>query len=206
MSAVSKIGYIVSERNITKLSELLGQTRDESQVCSDVPVLIVGNNLAKQDSEYRTIIDKTLGENRFWTFSRSEMRSDFEKDLWKFEQFCIKRVCDRLEYRYIDLSRLSVTDIKRLINLVNDTTTTRYFFFSDGMVYFYDDGAVNGVSAQILRYCKIKPKKLVKWIDSNPTNIHVSERQKGIKELKETLGKKKYAIPYIFEICDVSVD
>ena len=206
MTFKDKIGYIVSERKIQGLSELLGQVKDESLAPSGVPILIIGWNLAKSDECYRSILDKSLGNMRFWTFSRTEKRSELERDLKLFEYYCLDNILKDLHYEYLNPITMKYSDIKELLNFVHNSLSKRFFYLSDRMVYFYYKNAICGISMRFLEYCRIGnekmsgSRKIWKLLAKNKKNILLYDKDNTVNVLSKKLCEKKYALPFIFSI------
>jgi hypothetical protein len=88
-NSVMILGYIVTDRKLTNIDGFVEQVNDISLADPTKPILIVGWKKAKQDPRYESILDKQLDENVFWTFSKTESRSDFEDDLKNFYNIII---------------------------------------------------------------------------------------------------------------------
>ena len=78
------LGYIVTDRKLKDIDGFVEQVNDISLADSTKPILVVGWKNAKNCDGYTSILEKQLGENIYWTFSKSESRSDFEEDLQTF--------------------------------------------------------------------------------------------------------------------------
>ena len=93
------LGYIVTEKKLSGVYGFVKQVSDVSDADLTKPTLIVGWELAKQFDGYN-ILDRRLGDNLFWTFSRTENRSTLESDLMKFYE-CnmpyIRKVVDMIK-------------------------------------------------------------------------------------------------------------
>ena len=122
------IGYIITDKKMNGINILVGQVNDISLADPSKPILIVGWNKAKENEKYSSILDKQLDDNLFWTFSKSENRSDFEDDLVKFYLLCYNRVIERTRYYYINL--LSIPRIKfiELCRIISDYFVKRSIY------------------------------------------------------------------------------
>ena len=78
------LGYIVTDRKLKNIDGFVEQVNDISLADSTKPILVVGWKNAKNCDGYTSILEKQLGNNIYWTFNKSESRSDFEKDLQMF--------------------------------------------------------------------------------------------------------------------------
>ena len=82
------LGYIVSKTKISDLKGFVEQVNDFSLANSAKPILIVGykeaKKIAKEEGKEFDILNKSLGNNLFWTFKKTESKSDFEKDYQEY--------------------------------------------------------------------------------------------------------------------------
>lgn len=187
------LGYVVSERKITLNYAFLTKLRyGEGIPDESLPVLYVGWEKVKNENlPYKSIIDKQLSDNTFWTFSRSEDRSQFEIDLKKFSEYCINNASSKVIYHYMNPFDMRYTQFKYLVSIVNDGEEPVYVS-SDGMVYIPHNGMSLGISFIILDYCGINKVKAYHWLKSRRRII----TDKDVSEERRLLQDKKYAIPF----------
>ena len=74
------IGYVVSDKKINGLDVSVAQVDEDMKADPLRPILIVGWEKAKHNELYKSILDKQLSENLFWTFSKAERRSEYEDE------------------------------------------------------------------------------------------------------------------------------
>ena len=195
------LGYIVSKTKISDLKGFVEQVNDFSLANSAKPILIVGykeaKKIAKEEGKEFDILNKSLGNNLFWTFKKTESKSDFEKDIIKFYNYIINNIIYNIKYYYINIYKLKYNKIKKLYNIIY-STNKKYIYINRGMIYFlYEDKNVLGLSLNMLRYAGIKPNKIIKIIKSNPSNIIYEDDFPLVKELRKEIENKKYALPYL---------
>ena len=171
------------------------QVDDISSADSTKPILIVGWKKAKEDPRYTSILDKQLDDKVYWTFNKSESRSDFEDDLKNFYNIIYNNILNNISYYYINIFKLKYSIIKKIYNIIN-SKENKNIYISNGMVYIPHKGNIFGISLNILEYCGIKTKKILDRIISNPSNRVIEDDDKFIFKLTKRLGNKKYAIPY----------
>ena len=165
------LGYIVTERKLTNIDGFVEQVNDISLADSTKPILIVGWKKAKEDPRYTSILEKQLDENIYWTFSRTESRSDFEDDLKIFYNIIYNNILNNIKYYYINIFKLKYSNIKKLYNIILKLSLT------------------------VLEYCGIPMIKVLDRIKSKGINI-IEDNKKFIFKLSKQLGNKKYALPY----------
>jgi hypothetical protein len=185
------LGYIVYERKIKNIDGFVVQVDDISLADTTKPILIVGWQNAKKDPRYRSILDKQLDENVFWTFSKTESRADFEEDLKLYYNFIYNNILNKIIYNNINIFKLKYNKIKKLFNIIKN----KNIYLSNNMLYIPHEGNVLGLSISILEYCGIKKEKILEKIKELNSNIFEDD-SKFIFKLSKQLGNKKYAIPY----------
>lgn len=186
------LGYIVTEKKLSGVYGFVKQVSDVSDADLTKPTLIVGWELAKQFDGYN-ILDRRLGDNLFWTFSRTENRSTLESDLMKFYEFVKKKVVENCDYKFVSIFQLTLEKAKKLVSILN-SSRKRNIYISNDIVYVKYGNTVVGVSLVELEYCKINPDKVLKKINGN-TNLRVfTNNDWKIQKLERFLGNKKYAV------------
>ena len=185
------LGYIVCDKKIKNLDGFVVQVDNISLADTTKPILIVGWKNAKQDPRYKSILDKQLDENVFWTFSRTESRSDFEEDLKLYYSYIYNNILNNIIYNNINIFKLKYNKIKKLFNILKN----KNIYLSNNMLYIPHEGRILGLSISILEYCGIKKEKILEKIKKLNSNIFEDDT-KFIFKLSKQLGDKKYAIPY----------
>ena len=189
------LGYIVTDRKLKNINGFVEQVNDISLADATKPILIVGWERAKKHPNYTSILDKQLDDNVFWTFNRSESRSDLEEDLEKFYDIVYNNILNKIKYYYINIFKLKYSKIKKIYDIVF-SLNPKTIYISNGVIYIPYDGDILGVSLDVLEYCGIKREKIIKRILSNPNNRLYDDGNKFIFKLTKRLGNKKYAVPY----------
>ena len=102
-----KFGYIVSKTKISDLKGFVEQVDDISLADLAKPILIVGykeaKKIASEEGKEFDILNKSLDKNLFWTFKKTESKSDFEKDIIKFYSYIINNIIYNINYYYINI-------------------------------------------------------------------------------------------------------
>ena len=189
------LGYIVTDRKLTNIDGFVEQVNDISLADPTKPILIVGWKKAREDSRYKSILEKQLDENVFWTFSKTESRSDFEDDLKIFYNIIYNNILNNINYHYINIFKLKYNNIKKLYNIILTSGEVKNIYLSNSLLYIPYEGKVFGLSLSTLEYCGIPTDKVLNKIKSKGINI-IEDNGKFIFKLSKQLGNKKYAIPY----------
>ena len=188
---MEKLGYIITDRKLKGVWDLLEQVDDISLTEPSKPSLLIGWKKASEMEGYTSIIEKKIGENLYWTFSKSESRAEFEKDLDLFTKKCITQATEYIKYYYVNVMRLTYSKAKKLLEII-DAEPKRTIYISGGMMYIPYDGDVLGISLYILSYCGVKVSKAKKRVSTH--NI-VQDTDKEVMQLRKMLGNKRYALP-----------
>jgi len=190
------LGYIVTSKKLKNIKGFVGQVNDIELADPSKPILIVGWKNAKKHPNYKSVLDKQIGENLYWTFSRNESRSDFEEDLENFYNIIYNNILNNIKYYYVNIFKLRYNKIKKLYNILNSNKLKNIYISSDGMLYIPFEENILGLSLNILEYCGISRDKILSRIGSNPSNKIIDDGSKSIFKLSKRLGNKRYALPY----------
>ena len=191
---MKKLGYIVVGKKLTNIEGFVEQVHSIEEADSTKPILIVGWENAKQFEGYN-ILDRKLSDGVFWTFSRSENRSEFEKDLKKFYEYIINNIIKYINYYYINIYKLKYNKIKELYNIFI-SKERKYIYINNDMMYTVHNGNVLGISFPMLEYCGISREKVLEKKKKNRSDGIIYDNSKDVIKLGGFLGNKKYAIPY----------
>ena len=145
--------------------------------------------------DYQLMLEKQLDENVYWTFSKTESRSDFEDDLKIFYNIIYNNILNNINYYYINIFKLKYNNIKKLYNIILNYKENKNIYLNRNILYIPHEGRILGLSLTVLEYCGIPMKKVLDKIKSNGINI-IEDNKKFIFKLSKQLGNKKYALPY----------
>lgn len=188
------LGYIVSDRKIRNIEGFVAQVDDLSKTEPSKPVLIVGWEAAKRHPMYRNVLDRRLSENVFWTFSKTESRSDFDDDIANFYKYILDNILDNINYYYYNIFKLRYNNIKIIYNIILNSEIILYY---DNMIYIAHGSDVYGLSLSVMSYIGIKPEKVVGKLMSAGKNV-ITEETKNIYRLMRYAGGKRYAVPVLY--------
>lgn len=191
------IGYVVSNKKINGLDVSVAQVDDVLKADPLRPILIVGWEKAKHNELYKSILDKQLSENLFWTFSKTESRSDFEDDLKKFYSICYDKVVASIRYYYVNLLSISRKKLIELCKIVSDPSVRKNIYIHKSMVYVPYKGNVLGVSLSVAEFCKVSEDRIRRFILSTKSNVIVDDSNFKVKKIVRNLENKRYAVPYL---------
>jgi len=189
------LGYIITDRKMNDIEGFVEQVKDYSDADSTKPILIVGWNNAKLHRGYRNILERELAPGVFWTFKKSESRSEFEEDLKKFYRYIYDNILRNVSYYYVNILDLKYSKLKKLYSIFN-SKERKNIYISNSILYTMYNGIILGVSLEVLEYCGVKRDKVMSLLSSNPGNRIYDDSARWIIKLGKYLGNKKYAVPY----------
>ena len=187
----------MSDKKINGLDVSVAQVDDVLKADPLRPILIVGWEKAKHNELYKSILDKQLSENLFWTFSKTESRSDFEDDLKKFYSICYDKVVASIRYYYVNLLSISHKKLIELCKIVSDPSVRKNIYIHKSMVYVPYKGNVLGVSLSVAEFCKVSEDRIRRFILSTKSNVIVDDSNFKVKKIVRNLENKRYAVPYL---------
>jgi hypothetical protein len=192
------VGNIVTKSKLVEENFNIVNNFDE--IDNDLPTLIIGWEIVKNQIEGISIIHKKISQRLYWTFTTKERKVDYEVDLEKFKELCFNQFGDNVPYVYLDLihgkRRVNIKIIKKVLSLKNPVT-----YFSDkGMVYIYDENIIFGMDLSIVQYTNLNKEKIINKIKSIGDNVLVSDEIfNKCKDLLYKIKFKNKLIPYIYK-------
>ncbi len=189
------LGYIVTDKKLKGIDGFVEQVDDISLADATKPILIVGWKKAKEHPKYSSILEKQLDDNLYWTFGKSESRSDFEEDLKIFYNIIYNNILNNINYYYINIYKLKYSNIKKLYNIILTSGEVKNIYLSNSLLYIPYERTILGLSLSVLEYCGIPTDKVLNKIKSKGINI-IEDNGKLTFKLSKQLGNNKYAIPY----------
>ena len=180
---------------------------DDIRITNEIPTLIVSKKLAEKlyGKENVKVLNKTICENIFWTYSKMENRLQFENEIKKFRDNVTKSLFEKIHYVNFSIFIESLHRIKDFIMFLNNSTK-KYIFLENDQLYIYaSNNKVNsivGLSLLDCEYIGIDKKKILTKINSNKNNILFTRKHIIDYNLKQITNEKKYIIPYLYSLFD----
>lgn len=197
------LGYIVSKNKIKDTVGFVKIVNSYEEV-NDLtkPILIIGLDEAKKFKGGFSILNKNIDKNIFWTYSKTERRIDYEKDILDFYNYILEENINNISYKYINMLTLTKNKCKNMLKLLNNDIL-KYIYISNNMIYCYYNDIVFGFSLEISEYCGINKDKILKMLKSN-SHVKISYNDYFIdNNIKKLINNKKYVIPYFMKIYDL---
>ena len=189
-------GYIYSDKKIKDKRDYIEYINDLSEYDASKPLLIIGIENARNFSDKFSILNRKLDDNIFWTFSKTENREEYEKDINRFYDYTISNILSNVKYFYVNFIKLKYNKIKRFLNMMYDNCN-KTIYINNKMAYIKYNEDIFGISFDVLEYCGIQRKKVVdKIIKSRKFKI-IFENWEMLNDLKEKYSSNTSDIPFL---------
>lgn len=190
------LGFIVTSNKIKENIGFVKIVNDYSLISDFTkPILIIGINKAKKISSNFNILNKKISDNIFWTFNKNENREEYEKDLQKFYNYVIFNSISKIKYYYVNILKLKFSQIKNLINIINNNIN-KYIYINNTMMYIYYNKYILGISLEICEWKNISKEKIFAYVSKNPCNIISHEDFTINYKIRKFIQNKEYLIAY----------
>ncbi len=163
------------------------------------PTIIVGKNLAQDicGSENIHLLDRKISDNLYWTFAKTEQRSEYEKDLKEFNSKILDSLLRRITYKNLNIFMEPISTIKKFLNFMYGNSQ-KVIYASYNMLYVYCHGTVYGVSMQDLQYAGITRSKVFKKLRISADNTIITDYKFIDCSMKRFVEKHKMLVPYLY--------
>ena len=158
-----------------------------------IPTLVVGWEKAKKSINEANILQKWYPEqNVGWTFSSTERRSDYQKDITNFCEWLLTNVTSTSLYKQVDILRISLLDIKKFIRFIDSESPKFVFVDRNKFLFVYSRKykRTYGISLSTCEYVGINKEKIIERILRNPFNERISNFAIIPYELRMRLGDR----------------
>ena len=180
---MKKIGNIIVSSPNSKVDDCYNKFLSLSNIDNNLPTMIIGLKNAKQNIENFSIFKKEYRNNMlWWTFSETEKRSDYDKDMQNFYEVCINNIINNIKYYNININELTYSKIKKLIKYIKNNNKKIYYIDNNKFVFIYDiekTKNIYGISLNTCAFYGISKEKILKLIVSNSKN----EQKKNFYEI-----------------------
>ena len=187
---MTNIGNIVYDGKSNGFGNLFNVVSDYSLIDNKLPTLIIGYERASEIIDGYSILKKEYNNGMLrWTFSKTERRNDYTKDLEVFKEYCIMRNIKNVKYLYIDFLKYGYNKIKRVIEYINSNDKKLCFVTrNSNFVFIYSEryNVVWGLSLTLCDYIGVDKQKVLNRIRNNKNNHFI----KNIGLISEDIRKK----------------
>ena len=178
---------------------------DDIRITNEIPTLIVSKKLAEKlyGKENVKVLNKTICENIFWTYSKMENRLQFENEIKNFRDNVTKSIFENIHYVNFSIFIEPLHRIKDFIRFLNNSTK-KYIFLENDQLYIYANNSkvssIVGLSLLDCEYIGIDKKKILMKINSKKNNVLFTRKHIVDYNLKQITNEKKYIIPYLYSL------
>ena len=174
---MKKIGNIIVSSPNSKVDDCYNKFLSLSNVDNNLPTMIIGLKNAKQNIENFSIFKQEYRNNMlWWTFSKTEKRSDYDKDMQKFYEVCINNIINNIKYHNININELTYSKIKKLIEYIINNYKKIYYIDNNKFIFIYDiekTKSIYGISLNTCAFYGISKEKILKMIADNQNNVQI---------------------------------
>lgn len=197
---MQKLGTIVSKRAIKDVVGFVEVVKDmESVNDSTKPILVIGLEEAKKQGKEFSILNKRLDSNLFWTFGKTERRTDHERDIQNFYEYVLNKSIKNIKYYYINIFKLRYNKVKKLLDIIYNTNK-KYIYINNDIIYIYYNNYILGISLTMTDYMGVDRKKIIRKLRQNKYNIVYYHNTFLDEKMKEIANKKQYILPYFMSL------
>lgn len=198
------IGNVVVQNQKIKIDGCFNKCNSMMECIDGLPTIIIGLQEAKRYIPSFSILSKTYNDNMlWWTFSKTERRSDHDDDISKFYDFCINNIINNIKYYYINIIELTYTETKKLINYISNEKIKKYYYVeNNSFLFLYDEKNKNiiyGFSLSTAAFYGISKKKIMVKLETNKNNIKIKNFYSLPNEIRRKVDDE---IPYKMILLD----
>jgi hypothetical protein len=141
-----------------------------------------------------------LGENKYWTFKRTEKRDKYEADLKWFISKVYSDLTNDISYVFVDpiqyKGKTLIKIIKKIYSLKDPIA-----FLNEQMLYVYGESFIFGIDLKLLGFMGVDTDKIKTRINAI-SRVFLQESKILIEYKKniEALDNKVRYLPYLYSI------
>lgn len=177
------VGRIITNSKMDDVSEFIEVTRETSSIVNNeakIPTIIVGYKNAESICGKLNVLDRKIGKNLSWTYSKRERRIDYDPDMRNFFSDVSNFVLKYCKYEYIDLITASEENKKHLVDVLNEKFL-KIIYETDKMYYIYvpHENITYGVAKTVIEF--------VGWNDISGNNaVKINDREFSENKISKT--------------------
>lgn len=188
-----KIANIVTTNKVD-VTDDINVVKSMDEIIKGLPTLVTSYKWLKENYNDYDIYNKKLADNLYWTFSRTERRDIFTKDVEDFITLVNRDLVKNIYYIFIDLIQFPNTKIIKIIKKIK-SLPNKIAFKHNKMIYIYGDKIIFGIDLNLLDYIGLDTKKIEKRIKSNCNEF--LEDDEIFIEYKDNMERLDYKVKYI---------
>lgn len=174
---MKKIGNVLVSSLDYKVDDCYNKFLTLSNIDNNLPTMIIGLENAKKYIDGFSIFKREYWNNMlWWTFSKYEKRSDYDKDIQKFYEVCINNIINNIKYFNININELTYNKIKNFIKYIKNNNKKNYYIDNNKFVFIYDiekTKNIYGISLNTCAFYGVNKQNILNLIASNINNIQI---------------------------------
>lgn len=193
------IGRIITNMRKVDTIDFVEKSSKTDSIDTSIPTLIIGKELAESvcGKENIHVLDKKIGKNLYWTYTKLEKRNEFENDLLMFNELVVSKLSNSVKYTFINIFCESLARIKSIIGFIRNDSD-KIFYLTDRHIYLYYEGNVIGFSLDYTRYIGIKDDKIRSLIKEGKNNIILDNDSFISYKMKMFIPSCNILVPYLY--------
>lgn len=169
---------LADKQNIFSFDKTVKICLSKKDIIPSLPTLIIGYNLAQHIIQNFNILEKCYPEqNLYWTFSKYEKKYDYNSDIENFYNIAVHKLIDDIKYQYINIYQIKYSEIKNIVNFINNEQYKLIFYDSKKenlFIYNKNKKIIYGISLNTCAYIGIPKSKIIKKLNKNKMNIVIT--------------------------------
>ena len=193
------LGRIITNSKTVDTLDYVEKTNSVAKIDYETPTLIVGKDLAISifGKENIKVRNKEIKKGIFWTYTKLEKRSEYEKDILKFNKLILSKINETVNYVFFDIINAPYSRIKKFLNFI-DSKELKTIFISHGVIYIYYNKNVFGISLDNLEYIGINREKIINRLKANPLNFIIFNQKFLSETSKRIINGNRILVPYLY--------
>lgn len=190
------IGNIVVNADLKLSIPRMNVVSDILDIDNNLPTLLIGYYQWKETYEL-DFIERKVNDSTFWTFTRVEERSLFNKDLYNFIVHCESHLMTSFTYYNIDPFLITKKSLKRILKLLSTNKTV--YVVDKNVLFLHSKTVTFGFNLGIGDVIGVNRNKIFNKLSLNKITQLTPER---INEITLEMGDIEFDIaqlPYLSE-------
>ena len=173
-------GNIVVNSQKYKVDDCFKKCLSMSEVDMALPILIIGLENARENILDFSILKREYNNGMlWWTLSKTEKRTDYDKNITDFYDFCISKIINDISFTNINIFDLKRSDIRKYLTIFKSDSTKYYYIDNNKYIFVYDkedngnSKHIYGLSLNTAAFLGIDKNKIISSISKNPKNKQI---------------------------------
>ena len=159
--------------NCLTLDDFIASIHYGSHPMFTLPTLIIGWENVKEYFKNASILSKVIQEPNknegglYWTFSKSEKRGIFEKDLENFKKNCYKDLIRGIKTYNIDPLVYNIDNTFNFCDKISKLNGSTGYLFQERVVYIYKDSDIYVIDLELIDFIGFDKQLVIQNLKDN---------------------------------------